>query len=118
MRKVFLLGMLTGVMWGQQPDHQPAPSLTPWKWSVVGLSAATALDIGSSWGREELNPILGRGTFGPRQAGVKLGIVGGSVLTEWLWLQHHPQHARIIATVNVGATGLTVGVAIRNFKLR
>lgn len=102
----------------QQPDHQTKPNLNPWKASVLALTTASALDIGSSWGAYETNPILGRGTFGYRQMGIKAGIVSTSILTEWLWLRKHPESQKVFVNVNVAASGLVVGVAIHNWRIR
>ncbi len=99
------------------PDHQSKPDLSTWKASVLTLSAASALDMESSWGKYETNPILGRGTFGARQTGIKAGMVGGSVLAEWLWLRRHPETSSVFVTVNVGVTGMLVSVSIHNWSI-
>ncbi len=61
-----------------------AQKLQPWHYSVAALAAATAVDIHSTVGGYELNPVLGRGPFGPRQATIKVSIVGGVVLAQYL----------------------------------
>lgn len=93
-------------------------SAQSWRDSVVTLSAATVTDMISSRNCQELNPILGRGLFGPRQIAIKSGITGGLILGEYLWLRHHPRDARIITAVNFSASGVTFGVAIRNWRRR
>lgn len=117
MRAIILLFLLTLGVWGQTlPDHQTKPDLNLWKTSVFALGASSALDTLSSWGGQELNPVLGRGSFGWRQTGIKSGIIGGVVLTEWLWLRKHPESQKVFVNLNVGASALIVGVAIHNWS--
>lgn len=91
---------------------------TKWKMSVVTLLVTSSLDTLSSWNQQEANPILGKGTFGLRQATLKGGITGGAVLTEWLWLRRHPKDAKVLSFVNFSASGVTLGVSIHNWRLR
>lgn len=87
-----------------------------WAASVAFLAVAETADIASSRGSYELNPVLGRGPFGARQASIKAGIVGGVILAEWLILRRHPDSSRAFKWANYIAGGVTVGVAIRNWR--
>lgn len=87
-----------------------------WKFSAGLVAGATALDAGSSWGQQELNPALGRGTFAGRQLAIKGSIAGALVLTEWLVMRKHPETRRAWTYANWAAAGATAGVAARNFR--
>lgn len=85
------------------------------KYSVGSFVAANTLDIHSSWGKYEANPVLGRGTFGARQASVKTGVVAGVLLAEWLVLRKHPERKRWLKWINYGATAGITSVAVHNY---
>lgn len=89
-------------------------ALHNWHLSVTFLAESTAADLYSSRSYYELNPILGRGPFGPRQAGTKIGIVSILVLSEWLISRRHPTHYRIWSKVNTAVGVTTFGVAASN----
>ena len=98
--------------------------LTPfrraWLRSAAPLVAAAALDVASSYGGRELNPLLAgrRGTFDARSAALKFGLTGALLGVEYLILRKHPERARARARLNWIATGITAGVAVRNFAVR
>ena len=83
------------------------------KWSWAALVAGNAMDAASSWGRPELNPILGP-TFGPRAAVIKFGIAGAVIGVEYLFVRRHPQIRKPLVIGNFIAGGLLCGVAVRN----
>jgi hypothetical protein len=89
-----------------------------WAFSVGFLAASEIVDVASSRGGNEMNPILGRGTFGAQQEATKSLLVGGIILAEWLILRHYPTHHRAAAIVNFAAGGVTTGVAVRNWRQR
>lgn len=95
----------------------------PYAASVAALAASQTADIASSVGRHEINPILGTGRFGARQAGVKLAIFGGSMLAQRLLLRGH-EHAEIerrrraLAKLNFAIAAGTGAVAARNWRNR
>jgi hypothetical protein len=85
--------------------------------SLAAVASATAADISSSVGMRELNPILGRGAFGTRQAGICVGISSGVVLAEWLFMRHHTDRERAAAFANFGLAAAHAAVATRNYRL-
>lgn len=87
-----------------------------YEWSVATVLGTNAIDGHSSWNRYELNPVLGRGQFGPRQAGIKAAIVGGWQVAQWLVVRRWPETQRAATFVNYGASAGTSVVAIRNYK--
>jgi hypothetical protein len=74
--------------------------------SIVALSAANLIDIGSSWGGRELTPFLRSpdGTFGTRGTAVKLGMLTGLISTEVWLIRKHPN-------ADIGATAANFGMA-------
>jgi len=92
------------------------PSLTPWRISVAALSGANVLDIASSRGGYELNPILGRGSFGTRQIAAKSVLIAAPVLVEWLVLRHHPDKAKWFVWANFIGAGSTMVGPVHNWR--
>lgn len=87
-----------------------------YRWSVVAMGASQALDIHSSLGGYELNPVLGRGRFGARQIGIKAAIVGGWQVAQWLVVRRWPETRRAATFVNYTAAAGTGAVAVGNYK--
>src|SRR5262249_20024560 len=58
--------------------------LGAWKRSLMPFAASQALDVASSWGMRERNPLLagGDGRFGAKAAGVKIGAAAAIVGVE------------------------------------
>jgi hypothetical protein len=74
-------------------------------------------DALSSRGQYELNPILGRGKFGRRQAVVKFSLTTGGMLSSE-WAARKSRRARIAVTVlNFGLAGGLAFVASRNARM-
>lgn len=94
-------------------QEQPKPS-HQWAYSAAFLASAEVADAMSSRGLYELNPILGNGQFGARQASIKGIVSGGLILSEWLILRHHPQYRKTFERVNWIGGSVTYGVAARN----
>lgn len=88
-----------------------------WEVSLAWVAGANALDIASSRGRMELNPILGRGPFGARQVGIKVGITGAIFFAEWWNVRKHPERRRTWERVNWIAGSAITGLAVRNWTL-
>lgn len=92
-----------------------------WWASVALVVAASVLDVASSRGGVEANPLLrGRnGSFNTGRAVMLKSIaMGGMVATEALVLRRSPMSARDAALVNFATAGTISGLAIRNLKLQ
>ncbi len=87
-----------------------------WEVSVAFLAGTQAMDIASSRGRMETNPILGYGPFGARQVAIKGSIFAAVVVGEWLILRRHLEMRRAFVWGNYIAGGVTAGVAVRNWR--
>jgi hypothetical protein len=115
-----LCGIVLAVILSGFPAAAQGPEIRKpnrlWKWSLAAVAAATAADISSSVGRYELNPVLGRGPFGGRQIGIKLGIAGGAMLVESLIVRRHPECGKAFAYGNLAHGAVTGAVAASNMK--
>ena len=108
---------------GEITSEIPAPQATipaSWKWSLAPLVASQALDITSSYGMRELNPLLAgpQGQFGMQSTLLKVGVTAGFIGIEYLIVKIHPASARIFTKVNWAAAALTTGFAVHNFAIR
>lgn len=96
------------------PPRQPSKL---WIASCVALVAATSLDMSSSWGRNEANPILrsGDGHFGPKGATIKLAMAGAMIAPQFFVMKRAPRLQKAFAIANFVQAGLYTGVAVRNY---
>jgi hypothetical protein len=100
------------------PPEKPSGKKLWWA-SVAALAASSVLDARSSWGRQELNPLLqnSNGRFSARSVGIKSALVGAGVAFQWLALRHHNQKLeKPFSFVNLAGAGLTTGAAIHNLR--
>jgi hypothetical protein len=102
----------------QIADRQTA--VRHWEFSLIPLVASQALDISSSWGMRELNPVLAQsnGAFGAKSAVVKAGAIGAFVGLQYLLVRKSPRTARIFEKMNWGGVALTTAFAIHNYAIR
>jgi hypothetical protein len=91
-----------------------------WKMSVVPVFASQALDVTSSYGMRELNPMLASsdGSFGAKGAGIKLGATAGLLGVEYLIVRKYPRSARAFTKINWTVSIVTTGFAAHNFSIR
>ena len=101
--------------------NHPAPHKNLWIASLVALGAVNVLDVVSSMGQRELNPLLqnSSGTFGGRGIAIKASVVGGDMILQRLVGYRDPAHfLRRFAIANfISAAGLA-GVVSHNFAIR
>jgi hypothetical protein len=103
-------------------EMKPRPSWRTilYRSSIVALTAANAIDIGSSWGGQEKTPFL-RSTdrwFGARGTGAKLGMLAGIVSTE-MWMTHKHRDADMIATtVNLSLAAAMTKISMNNIAIK
>ena len=94
--------------------HAESVSRRLWRASIAALVAGNAADMASSWGRYEANPLLGRGRFGVRQAGIKAGVVGVSVAAQTLLVRRRAEKPYAVA--NFAAAAALGAVAAHNLR--
>jgi hypothetical protein len=89
-----------------------------WWTSVAALGAATALDIQSSWGRREINPLLrsSDGRFGGRGVAIKIGVAGIASGLQWLVVRKHPRLETPLAGTNAGLAAMFAAAAVHNHR--
>jgi len=91
-----------------------------WAASVALVIAANALDIASSRGMAESNPLLRTqgGTFNTGRAVlIKSSVSGGVLLLQALTMRRHPNQGNIYAVPNVAGAAALSAVAIRNWSM-
>lgn len=77
---------------------------------------STAVDLASSKGLYETNPILGRGPFSAKQAVNASLIAAGVVLGEHFLIKKWPKSKKALIWVNFGLSGEHLGAAFHNFR--
>lgn len=92
-----------------------------WIASVVAVMAGGVLDVASSRGRFERNP-LARNASGQcnvgRLATLKAGALGGTLALQWVYARHHREAYRPLAWANGAIAGGLVGVAAHNWRVK
>jgi hypothetical protein len=106
MKKLLLLAIVSTNMFCAEHENL-------WRASIATYAVANAVDIKTSLGGYEVNPVLGKGYFGVRQASIKVGIAGLSVFVQQKWFKHN---RKACAIVNFTASGIQFGVAFSNWR--
>jgi hypothetical protein len=91
-----------------------------WLISLGTLAAANTLDILSSRGLPEYNPLMRNadGRFNVRKGiAVKLVASGGFVLLQRLVAKSEPDY-KVFAYTNFAASGVLVAASVRNYNIR
>jgi hypothetical protein len=111
------------VEWRPVAERDVAVRRAYW-WSVVALSAATVLDVHSSYrfsgrGYCETNGMLRSSDcgFSHRGMGIKAGAVGVSLALQWGLLRKRPGLAKAFAVGNLATAGVTGAVVVGNYRL-
>ena len=91
-----------------------------WKISLAPLVGSQVLDITSSLGTRELNPVLASadGSFGMKAMGIKIGVTGAMMGVQYLLAKKYPKAARVLAKINWSGAALTSGFAVHNYAIR
>lgn len=116
MKTIFLVLALT-IPAFSQAIQAPKPDKL-WKVSMATVAGAEVADVASSWGLYELNPVLGRGQFGLRQASIKGGVAGAGLVAEWILVKKWPKFSRTFRWVNFGVSAELGAVAWHNYHLK
>jgi len=98
MKRLLLISLLACTLHAGELPRRHARKL--WFASAGMLAGAVLADGLSSRGHRELNPILGTGAFGPRQASIKFGMTAGMVALEAWTLHKRPQTSQVLACAN------------------
>lgn len=91
-----------------------------WKVSLVPVFASQTIDVASSYGMRELNPMLAdaNGRFGGKGAVIKLGATAAIIAVEYLIIRKHPKAARAFSKLNWAGSAVTTGIAMHNYAIR
>jgi hypothetical protein len=98
----------------------PVPGHAMYRWSIVSLVAANALDVVSSWHGREVNPVVGgsAGQFGIASVAIKSGLVTTALVIQHISLGHRPERYKQMAWTNFVVSGFLGAVAIHNEAVR
>jgi hypothetical protein len=101
-------------------SHAQKRAYRNWKLSLVPVFASQTLDVASSYGMRELNPMLAdaNGRFGGQGAAIKLGTTAAIVAVEYLIVHRHPNAARVFSKLNWAGSAVTTGLAVHNYAIR
>lgn len=112
MKRAILIAILAAA-----PHAQAASWRRFWRVTQAALVASTVADVASSYGKFELDPLLGRGRYGVRQASLEIGITGAMIAVQEITVHHKPLVAKHLAIVNLVRVGLFTGLAAHNEDL-
>jgi hypothetical protein len=100
---------------------QPVAGKALWRASLTSLAVTNAIDIHSSWGKYELNPLLAGPArrFGRDGALLKIAFQGGLMGAEYLLTRGHPSGRlyRALSFINFGAAAGIGATAIHNYGM-
>lgn len=91
-----------------------------WWLSIAAVAAATMLDVQTSVGKYELNPMFRSrdGIFSPgRGIAIKMGVLGGGAAAQFLLFRREPRIPTALTIANFAAAGVLGGVAVRNSRV-
>ena len=87
--------------------------------SLVAVGASQAADAASSWGGIEANSRLGAGKrYGWKATGIKSAVVGGGLAIQHVAVRKYPRYRKVATLVNIALAGVTLGVAVRNWRIQ
>ena len=91
-----------------------------WRRSIIPVVISQALDVSSSYGMRELNPVLANaeGRFGAKAAGIKIGSSAGILALEYYVIRRHPGAARVFSKLNWAGAAVTSTFAVHNYAIR
>ena len=99
-------------------EEMPSTALRrAWLASLLAVAGSNGLDIASSYGKRELNPLLqgGNGSFDMSSVGRKAAIVSVMELPQLFLVRRSPRRMRMFTIVNFALSAALVGVSAHNF---
>lgn len=103
-----------------EKSSSEAAAIRAWKRSLVPVVVSQSLDIASSYGMRELNPLLAGpdGRFGAKATTIKIGAAAAVVGLEYLIVRKWPNTGRVFSKLNWGSAVLTGSFAAHNYRIR
>jgi hypothetical protein len=91
---------------------------TLWHASQALLAGANAADIATSWDKSESNPLLRTGAhFSYASLGIKLGVVGGSLVMQHFVARKAPETIPFFASANLAAAAGLGYATVHNARI-
>lgn len=102
----------------QPPAEQHRQNML-YRISMAAVMSSNAMDIASSYGKQEVNPLFrgSGGTFDARSAALKAGLVGGLQVFNYLVIRKHPEYLRRATLMNFVSTAIFTGLAVHNLGI-
>jgi hypothetical protein len=116
MKKTLLLILLLAISGFSQDRPESKLGKILYRTGQVALVLANSFDVGSSWGKHELNPLLAsqNGTFGARAASIKIGVVGLGIVGSELVLRKHPRLKPYVSFADYTVAAVETAAAMHN----
>jgi len=116
MKKVILLALLLATPNFSQDRQSSKLGKILYRSGQVAMVLAHSLDVGSSWGKHELNPLLQSPdqTFGARGAAIKIGVVGLGLVAGELIVRKHPKFAPYLGIADFAVAGVESAAVVNN----
>ncbi len=92
-----------------------------YKVSVAAATTGVMLDVASSWGKYEAQPLYRSrdGRFGTKGAVLRIGMLGAALIAQKIARKKAPENKfvrKMLTVVNFGVCGSGVGIAIHNWR--
>jgi hypothetical protein len=102
-----------------QPAVQGHGPKVLYRISVAAALGANAMDIASSYGKLEVNPLFqgAGGRFDARSVALKSGLVGGLQACNYLAVRKHPEYSKRATIINFAVSAVFAGLAAHNFGI-
>lgn len=89
-----------------------------WRVSQVLLAGADAADAASSWGKNEVNPMVrAGGRFSYGSLAIKLGALAGGLAAQRYIVRRAPRYTPLFTSANLAGAALLSTVAARNMRV-
>lgn len=110
-----LLVVLFGSMCMAQEMSKPVLVFNASRTTVIASAVA---DCASSWHAYEMNPLLGKGTFGMRQASISMGITVAAMWVEGPVVKRWPAARKPLMIANYVMAGVRLGAVVHNVRVQ
>ena len=116
--KVIVLALLLAIPGFSQDRHPTKLGRILYRSGQVALVVAQSLDIESSWGKHELNPLLQSPdqTFGARGASIKIGVVALGLVAGELIVRKHPRFEPYFGIADIAIAGAESAAVVNNLQ--
>jgi hypothetical protein len=89
-----------------------------WRVSLAALGGATAADMASSFGKQEVNPLMeaGGGRFSAQSVALKASLTGAAMFIQWRIVRKSSRAQPYAGAANLALAGVLAGAAAHNMR--